>query len=379
MRLSLKKVKQTEWIYIDTREMPLIFVSLIAESFKHIFLKFNLKEFGRSYIDSTYCLCRNGLIVDTFRDKKVFLSCLRHLIKKLANGPKFLNNLYKTSLQDVEKINIISRKIKSSVLKFKDFKEFYLLYRPIFLSFFTLQAFPLIIERVLTDIDGKGGKKLLKKYKDILVKWRKNTHKAELKLENLLFLFLNKSKKQLKIDFSFWTDYELITYFETRKKPYFSEIRKRKRMYLLVGGINLSPPYKIYNGQKLKKVYKFLLEITKPKAIGNKFQGKAVYKGDIRGRVCVVRNKKELKNLSPNKILVVRVVEMDDFRVLKNKKIKGIITEEGGITTHINIVGRELKIPIITKIKGAISIFRNGDLVEVDANKGIVKIIERAK
>jgi pyruvate,water dikinase len=55
------------------------------------------------------------------------------------------------------------------------------------------------------------------------------------------------------------------------------------------------------------------------------------------------------------------------------KKASAIITDEGGITCHAAIVSRELKKPCIIGTKIATQILKNGDLVEVDAERGIIK------
>jgi pyruvate,water dikinase len=57
------------------------------------------------------------------------------------------------------------------------------------------------------------------------------------------------------------------------------------------------------------------------------------------------------------------------------KKAGAIITDEGGITCHAAIVSRELKKPCIIGTKIATQVFKDGDMVEVDAENGIVKII----
>ena len=49
-----------------------------------------------------------------------------------------------------------------------------------------------------------------------------------------------------------------------------------------------------------------------------------------------------------------------------------IISEEGGITCHSAIVSRELKIPCIVGVQGACDQLKDGDLVEVNATKGII-------
>ena len=61
------------------------------------------------------------------------------------------------------------------------------------------------------------------------------------------------------------------------------------------------------------------------------------------------------------------------------QKAGGIITDEGGITCHAAIVSRELGKPCIIGTKIATQILHDGDLVEVDADKGVVRIIERVK
>jgi len=58
------------------------------------------------------------------------------------------------------------------------------------------------------------------------------------------------------------------------------------------------------------------------------------------------------------------------------KKAAAFVTDEGGITCHAAIVSREMKKPCIIGTKIATKILHDGQLVEVDANRGIVKIIK---
>ena len=57
------------------------------------------------------------------------------------------------------------------------------------------------------------------------------------------------------------------------------------------------------------------------------------------------------------------------------KKAAAIITDEGGITCHAAIVARELKKPCIIGTKIATKVLKDGMMVEVDADKGVVKIL----
>ena len=59
------------------------------------------------------------------------------------------------------------------------------------------------------------------------------------------------------------------------------------------------------------------------------------------------------------------------------KKCAAIVTDEGGMTCHAAIISRELNIPCIVGTKVATKVLHNGDIVEVDADKGIVKIVNK--
>jgi pyruvate,water dikinase len=53
-----------------------------------------------------------------------------------------------------------------------------------------------------------------------------------------------------------------------------------------------------------------------------------------------------------------------------------IVADQGGIISHAAIVARESKVPAVLSTKVGTKIFKDGDIVEVDAKKGIVRIIK---
>ena len=57
------------------------------------------------------------------------------------------------------------------------------------------------------------------------------------------------------------------------------------------------------------------------------------------------------------------------------KKAAAIVTDEGGITCHAAIVARELGIPCIIGTKVATKTLKDGEMVEVRANHGYVRVI----
>jgi pyruvate,water dikinase len=78
----------------------------------------------------------------------------------------------------------------------------------------------------------------------------------------------------------------------------------------------------------------------------------------------------------PNNFILVTGMTHPDFLPLM-KKSRAIITEVGGITSHAAIISRELGIPCVIGTKIATKVLKDGDLVEVDADKGIVKILKK--
>ena len=58
------------------------------------------------------------------------------------------------------------------------------------------------------------------------------------------------------------------------------------------------------------------------------------------------------------------------------QKASAIVTDEGGLMSHAAIVSRELKIPCIVGTKYATKILKDGDIIEVDANNGVVRKIK---
>ena len=59
-------------------------------------------------------------------------------------------------------------------------------------------------------------------------------------------------------------------------------------------------------------------------------------------------------------------------------KAAAFVTNEGGMLSHAAIISREMKKPCIVNTKNATKILKTNDLVEVNADKGIVKILKKA-
>jgi len=106
-------------------------------------------------------------------------------------------------------------------------------------------------------------------------------------------------------------------------------------------------------------------------------RGKIACKGVVRGKVKVILSKDDFFKFEQDDILVASSTTPD--YILLMKKAGAIITNEGGLSSHAAIVSRELKVPCIIGTKIATKILKDGDIIEVNADTGVVSIIEKAK
>lgn len=186
-------------------------------------------------------------------------------------------------------------------------------------------------------------------------------------------------------------------------RPFWIEIAKRTRMnftetnYLLADELEeaIMKPNKKWRNLARERMKNFALELkngkffiySKQKAIdellsqvntcskSQEIIGKVAFPGKIQGRAKIVYHKDEFNKFTNDDILVTAMTHPEFLPIMR--VASAIITDEGGVTCHAAIVAREMKKPCIIGTKRATKILKDGDLVEVDANNGVVKIIKR--
>jgi phosphohistidine swiveling domain-containing protein len=108
--------------------------------------------------------------------------------------------------------------------------------------------------------------------------------------------------------------------------------------------------------------------------LGKIIKGNVACKGFVKGKVRILHNTSELGLFKDGEVLVTAMTTPEYVSIMK--KALAIVTDEGGISCHAAIVSRELKIPCIIGTKNATKVLKTGDMVEVDAEKGIVRVIK---
>ena len=129
-----------------------------------------------------------------------------------------------------------------------------------------------------------------------------------------------------------------------------------------------------YSGKEANDLIKKYTDIKVDKNI-KEIKGVVVSKGSVTGRVKILSGARHFDYFREGEILVTAMTSPDFIVALR--KASAIVTDEGGITCHAAIVSRELKIPCIVGTKIATRVLSDGDLVEVNADKGIIKILKK--
>jgi len=103
-------------------------------------------------------------------------------------------------------------------------------------------------------------------------------------------------------------------------------------------------------------------------------KGSIAYKGYAKGKARIVFTQEDSNQIQEGEILISPMTQVEFLSGIR--KCAAIVTDEGGIICHAAIVSREFGKPCILATGNATQVIKNGDLVEVDANKGVVRLIK---
>jgi len=97
--------------------------------------------------------------------------------------------------------------------------------------------------------------------------------------------------------------------------------------------------------------------------------------GIIRGKAKVCNDKSEIGKVNRGDILVAPFTTPDFVQAME--KAAAIVADQGGLSSHAAIVSRELGVPCVIATEKGTRVIKDNDMLEVDAKKGIVKIIRK--
>lgn len=166
---------------------------------------------------------------------------------------------------------------------------------------------------------------------------------------------------------------ELIGLFDG-KKPDIKTIEERKSGFVLL----------TVKGNQFKFSGKDAIKIAEKCTTVNNtavLKGIIANKGKVTGKVTIAPMLIDMKEVSKvalrmekGNILIAQTTSPELVPLCR--KAAAIVADQGGLMSHAAIIAREMNIPCIVGTVNGTIIFKDGDLVEVDADKGMVKKIK---
>ncbi len=159
---------------------------------------------------------------------------------------------------------------------------------------------------------------------------------------------------------------------EKISNPKFKKELLERKKYLVDYSVK-SRPKVLYSG---KSAEEFIEHFESDKSETNTaIIGRVAFKGVVTGIVRVCSDLISIKSFKEGEVLVTSMTRPEFIGAMK--KAIAFVTDEGGITSHAAIISRELKKPCIIGTKIATEVLQDGDLVEVNAERGVVTILKK--
>jgi phosphohistidine swiveling domain-containing protein len=127
-----------------------------------------------------------------------------------------------------------------------------------------------------------------------------------------------------------------------------------------------------------KKKIKFFAELESQMKLSKELRGTVASRGNknvYTGKVKILSAARDGHKIKKGDFLVAPMTTPD--YILAMKRAAGFITDEGGVTCHAAIIAREMNKPCIIGTRNATKVLKDGDIIEIDMKKGVIKKISK--
>ena len=156
-----------------------------------------------------------------------------------------------------------------------------------------------------------------------------------------------------------------------------TELNRRKAAFVF---ILKNRKLSFFSGHAAQKIIAREIKYLMTPLDSQGLHGQIACKGIARGRVRVVISgdllmlNKAFRDFKKGEIMVTTMTQPNMVPLMK--RAGAVVADEGGMVSHAAIISREFGIPCLVGTAVATRVLTDGDLVEVDANKGIVRKVK---
>jgi phosphohistidine swiveling domain-containing protein/predicted outer membrane protein len=356
MKKEIDKIKKTNWSKNWSGEYSILSNSMAASCYG-LPMK---KTFG-IFISGVFLTHKKGMTVcylsDADREKFG-----RQLAKLIENDRKLPSLISQSLINETKELSRILKLPPTNFLKASEFNR-------LSNHITKLSVFQVANKESVNFISLKN----LSRYRKLFGDARKYSEHVYVELEKFLSNILNLIAKRTKINLN---QVKSLTYKEIEKLLSGEKIPGKNILsnrFNNSGMTLIKNDFKFLSGNDVEIIEKYWAESNKNKKV---IMGQIAYRGKVTGRVKIIADYRKNNGFKKGDILVTGMTDPQFVPLIKLSA--AIVTDGGGLLCHAAIVARELKIPCIIGTKFATKVLKDGQLVEVDANQGVVKIIKGA-
>lgn len=342
------------------RELPLITLSCIGKGYTQL-----LRElFGIAY---------NGIIAIGSKNKFHTLLNENHIseeVKKIAGLEKIQKEILPIakSIYEETKINLELLRYLSEKDTLEFFKRLIILYPRYLASIGIYNCFWRFI--------GNDSNILPQELINQISSEREQIARIYPEIENLMRGAFKNHEQKYKLQgelLSSMTLLEMEGYLETLtvSEEQIKILKSRMKGYIFY---LIDKNEEVIHDEELVKFFKEEFIIIREEI--NQIKGYSASGGNVRGMAYNLENSKKINELE-NVIIVKSMTSPEDLSLME--KSLAIITDEGGILSHAAIVSREMGVPCVVGTEIATRTINTGDFLEVDATKGLIKILAKVR
>ncbi|MFC2136488.1 PEP-utilizing enzyme, partial [Bacteroidota bacterium] len=328
-------------LYLEREQNIFLSVALISPYSK------NLKKITGFGIDYQLKYFKEGICV-FYKSEEEFESSKKHFSKLIKNKDPRIDEWFEKEKEYFEKAKHLN-KIKDIEILIDTFENI-LLYNTV-IPYRLMSAFKII----------KGHEGLKRKLEE--VRNRSLYPKLMVSVFKKVFQQVSKKLNITEKEAGLLTPQEVIDVIKKNRIISREELEKRN-----------NGCYFYMKSGKVRFVFSEKDYFSKAIVNAKELKGTTAQKGKARGKVKIINVPEKMHKMMKGNILVS--INTNPSIMPAIEKAGAIVTDEGGITCHAAIISRELSIPCIIATKNATKILKDGDYIEVDADKGIVRKIK---
>ena len=163
------------------------------------------------------------------------------------------------------------------------------------------------------------------------------------------------------------TKKELYNFFEGAPLPPKKELEQRYQSSAMIFDEKGS---QVFTGQALKKVEAIIFGDKKTATL----TGVGAFPGIVTGIARIINDPKKGGALKRGEILVSGMTRPEFLPIMR--RAAAFVTDSGGVLCHAAIIAREMEKPCVIGTQMATKVIKDGQVIEVNATKGTVKVIK---